>query len=272
MGYGSGAVGLAALTLTVYLAFPGAAHNGQIAGNQAMAIPGAWGLYGLGLVLVDRLGPDPRLRTGARLVLVAALAYLVVGGLLGNARWAQPQWRYPAYAAVLGGTWASEYLVQHRPDDPQLQGRLALLATAVSYGVVAFEVVRWLEPAFTLKSGAELTPAIEAWQESTRLFWTTMLWGACATLSLGVGARLKSSPTRLLGAALASLALVYTAVSGLPNPAAAPALRTAAFVTLVFGSLAGAYLGLRQAQGRERIWLNGLVVLALIVGLYWISK
>jgi len=270
--YGVAILGLVALTAAVYLVFPGANHNGKIAGNLATTVAGVWGLCGLSLALIDRFYPRPDLRTTARLVLAGALAYLAYAALMGNARWALWFWRLPAYAAVLGSTWTAEYLLRKRPDDSQTKGLLALVATALSYGVVSFEVVRWLEPAFTLESGAGLTPAVEAWQESTRLFWTTTLWGVCSTLTLVAGAHFKSQRTRLLGVALAVIALAWTAGAGIPNPAAASDLRGAAFVTLIFGSLYGAYKALQEAEGRERVLLKGLEAVALIVALLWIIQ
>lgn len=203
-------LGLAGLTALVAAAFDGA-HDGKVAGNEAMLISAAWGTYGLAMGLAARKKGLPALQSGAYFVLTLALLYLVLGGLMGNARWAEPWARYTGYVGVLGSVWTAELLLR----SGETGGLLAVTAAVTGFGACAFEVVRWLEPVFTLPLGQPLTPELYAFQESTRAFWTVGVWGLYALLVMGAGVLLRSAAARRLAAGLFGVALTYAAVAAL---------------------------------------------------------
>jgi hypothetical protein len=261
------------LTFEVTAAFD-AAHNGEAAGHESLAVAGTWGLYGLGLALAGRRWPYRHLRHGARLVLAAALVFLTLGGLLANARWAQPPYRAFAFAAVLGGTWAAEWLLGERPEDDDVPGLLSLMAAFGGFFVAAFEVARWLEPVFTRPTGTPITAELLAWERALKAFWNATAWSLYALAVMGAGSRLRSARTRLLAMAGFYWALLYVAVFGLTNLAAPAWLRGLAFVAAVPGALAARCLQRRakdQPAGWERLAAPFLPWAAIAVAVAWVS-
>ncbi|MGE5673887.1 MAG: hypothetical protein ACM3XM_08360 [Mycobacterium leprae] len=217
--------------------------NGRIAGNQAMAVAAAWALYGLGLFLVERRLPDQRLRHGIRFLLVAALGYLVVAALPGNARWAVPWVRLTAYAAVLGSISCVELAYRRYGTDDQTNGLLAFAAAASVFFIINFETERWLEPLFTLPAGEWLTEEGWRWEESTQSFTQVALWAVYACALMWAGKRLRSISTQLLGLGVYAWTVAAALVAS-ARGTAAPWLQVLAMGLL----LPGALLGLRLAR------------------------
>lgn len=268
------AVGLAAIigaTAAVTLAMDGA-HNGRIAGNEAMAVSALWGFGGLALTLAERRYPGPCLRSGARAVLTAAVLYLVMGALLGNARWAVPAMRLLGYVGVLGSVWAAEAVLIRCDPHSDVNGLLSLTAAGAGFFASAFEVVRWLAPVFRLPLGQPVTPEILAWQESTRVFGTGAVWAVYAFCVLACGVKLRSPSTRQLSAAFLGVGITYIGAAGLTNPTAHLALRGGATLLLAAAALAGAYLVHRapgQRHPRERLIVPALAVGGVALPALW---
>ncbi len=259
------------LTLEVTLVYDGR-HDARVAGHEGLMVATVWGLYGLGLALVERRASHPHLRNGARAVLMAALAYLMLGALQGNAQWALWPYRYGAYAAVLGGIWIAEGLFRQYPEDRDVQGLLGLTAALMGFGIGGFEVNRWLEPLFTLPDGQQITAELLAWQRSTRAFWYAAIWGLYALVVMAVGVRLRSSRTRLLAVGLFAAAMLLTALLAVRNLAADPGLRILAFAALVPGACAAVVLSVRAPGERhpyETLFGRLLLLGAGLLTAYW---
>lgn len=239
---------IGALTLGVTAYYDGA-HNGRVSGHEELAVAGVWGLYGMGLALAGRRFTHPSLRNWARAVLGLALTYLTVGALPANARWALPGYRLGSYAAVLGGAWVAEWLFEpFAAEDRDVHGILSLVAALGGAFVLNFEVLRWLEPAFTLPAGVLLTPDLVAWQRSTIACLTAATWGAYSA-GVGVaGVRFRSWRARLFAGGLAGVTLVYLVVAGAANPAAAAWVRLLGYGAAAGGALLVAGAG-RRAPG-----------------------
>ncbi len=226
------------------------AHDGRVAGNEAMVIAAVWGVGGLLLAALERRVHGPALRHGARGLLAAALLYLVMGALLGNARWAVPAVRFASYLGVLGTTWAAEALLVRRDPGSDVNGMLSLTAAAVGYFACAFEVVRWLGPVFTLPLGEPVTPQLLAWQESTRVFITVAVWALYGLGVMEVGRRLRAPAARLLSSAMLGTAIGYTGYAGLTNLAADLTLQAGSVVLVAAAALVAA--GLAHVASGER--------------------
>lgn len=201
---------VALLTALLTWAFDGA-HNGRIAGNEALALAGAWGLSGGVAAWLRSRGGPTELRNGARILFAAGLLYLLLGALLGNSRWAEPWARLVGYGGAIGAVWAGEWLFLRSGDlDEADAGRLlGLTAAAAGFGAAAFEVVRWLEPAFTLEMGATLTPELYAEQMAVKGLWTAAVWAPYGLAVTSAGVRLASLPTRQLGTVMLAAAWTY---------------------------------------------------------------
>lgn len=267
-------VGLAlvgGVTALVALGMEGA-HDGRIAGNESMAIAAVWGVGGLGLAAAERRFPGLAMRHGARTLLAAGLTYLVVGALLGNARWAVPAMRALGYLGAIGATFAAELILVRREPDSDVNGLLSLTAAGVGYIACAFEVVRWLAPVFTLPLGQTLTAELYAWQESTRVFTTVAVWAVYGLVTMEAARRLRSPQGRVLAAALLCIALGYAAFAGLPNLTADLLLQAGSVMLLTAACLAAARL-CRLAQGerqaREQVLTWCLTVGAVLFPVAW---
>lgn len=252
------------LTLEVTAAFD-AAHNGRVAGHESLAIAGAWGLFGLGMALANRVWPHSYVRLGARAVLGAALTFLLMGSLLGNARWAFVPYRFFGYAAVLGGAWLAEYLFERDPDEDDVQGILSLVAALGGFAVCSFEVVRWLEPAFTHPPDALLSLKEFAWQRSMLGFWRVASWSGFAVCLMTAGVWLRSARARQMALAALGLSLAYGLWLTATNPAAIAWVRWVAFTAAVGGSLLAARLG-RRVSGMQRVEAVAVKVLPWAAG------
>lgn len=240
-----GAVGILAVVLAWW--FDGA-HNGKIAGNEAMAMAALLGLSGLALALATVRTGFPEVQTGVKVLLLGAQAYLVVGALMGNARWAEDGYRFLGYAGVLLSTWISE-LVLSGADD---RGLLSASAVVVGFGSCGFEVIRWLEPAFALPLGQVITPEQLARQEATWLFWTVGVW---APYTLGVSAvavRLRSQPAMRLAIGLYGVAGGYLAY-GLLRFSGPDPLRVGASASLVASLVAAVGLHLATLRSSRAV-------------------
>lgn len=242
--------GVAALTALLAWLFDGA-HNGRIAGNEAMVIAGAWGFSGMAAAVFRRQGGPAELRNGARILFAAGLLYLVLGALLGNSRWAEPWARLVGYAGALGSVWAGEWLLLGGGGDEDADaGRLvALTAAAAGFGASAFEVVRWLEPAFTLAMGTTLTPEIYARQQAVRGLWTAAVWAPYGLAVVWVAVRVGSQAGLQLGAGALAAAWAYGAFAVVRH-ASGPGW----LVGLAGASLA---LGTVGAGALYRLWRKG---------------
>lgn len=203
-------LGVALLTALLTWAFDGA-HNGRIAGNEALAIAAAWGFSGWVAAWLRSRGGPPEFRNGARILFAAGLLYLLLGALLGNSRWAEPWARLVGYGGALGAVWAGEWLFRRSGDvDEADAGRLlGLTAAAAGFGAAAFEVVRWLEPAFTLEMGVTLTPELYSEQMAVKALWTAAVWAPYGLAVTWAGFRLDSLPTRQLGTVMLAAAWAY---------------------------------------------------------------
>lgn len=259
------------VTLEIAIAMP-SRTNGIIAGNRAMMTAAAWGLYGLVLAAAELRLRSDLLREAARIVLVAALGYLVMGAMQGNGIWARPPERYIAYAAVLGSAWAAEYLFRRFEADQSGNGLVAFLATLTGAYVGSFEVQRWLEPAFTLPAGQFPGAETFAWQRSTFGFWLMAVWGGYGLAVMYTGVRLRSGWTRLAAVAVAGLALLAFPLAGAWRLETAGALRLTAFALALGGAGFILWQGRRAEGGRlkaERPAQAGLALLAAATVLLW---
>lgn len=232
--------GVALLTALLTWAFDGA-HNGRIAGNEALAIAAAWGLSGWVAAWLRTRGGPVELRNGARILFAAGLLYLLLGALLGNSRWAEPWARLVGYGGALGAVWAGEWLLLRSGDvDEADAGRLlGLTAAAAGFGAAAFEVVRWLEPAFTLEMGATLTPELHSEQMAVKGLWTTAVWAPYGLAVTWAGLRLASMPTRQLGTVMLGAAWAYFGFSVLRHgtgPGWLLALSSASAISCALGA------------------------------------
>jgi hypothetical protein len=254
-------VGGANLLLLWYISFEITLHidssRARLSGQEGLVVAAAWALYGLALAVADRVRPHRNLRYASRALVGAGLILLVLGALLANARWAWPVYRYSSYTAVLGSAWLSEYLFERTRGEDDIHGLLSLAAAMGGIWVIAFEVVRLLEPAFVLPMDQLITFEQMAWQKSMLAFWTSLGWGLYGLLMAAAGVWLRSRQTRYMALATLGLAAGYLLVSGAPNPAAPLGLRLAAYAVAAGGLAGAAQLG-KKAPG-ERHAREGLV-------------
>lgn len=179
-------------------------------GNEALWMATAWGLYGLMLVLTAPLvSPKlPWLAMG-QAVLTGALAFLLMGGLMAQARWADPLPRFAAYAGVPGAAALGAWVQRRRGRLTEPDRLLALAAAALGFGIVSFEVLRWLDPVFTYPGGVPVTPAMLARDRNLQSLSTVGLWIAYSVLLWGIGQRLRSRSVPFLATVLLGSALIY---------------------------------------------------------------
>ncbi|HEY3365478.1 MAG TPA: hypothetical protein VGK74_10535 [Symbiobacteriaceae bacterium] len=245
---------------------------GISAGNRAMLISAAWGLYGMCMALAERRFPQAALRDAVRLVLVAALGYLIMGAMQGNGIWALSAVRYVSYAAVLGSVWVSEYLFRRYHEDQAHNGLVSLLAALAVAFIGSFEVDRRLERVFTLPAGQWPDARTFAWQESTSAFWLMTVWGAYAPVLMAAGVRLRSRSVRLAATAISALALLVFLFGGGWHLATAGTLRLLAFACAAGGAGWVAWQGLSAPEAQrkgEAPAFKGLLLLAATVALAW---
>lgn len=203
---------LAAVSYRVWESFPGFEHDGQVAGHQVLAIAITWSLGGLVLALVARTVDHQWLRWAVRLVLLAAMGWVAQTGLLGNARWALPAWRFATYLALFGSVMTAEWLLRER-DPEQVTGILTSVALVLGFLTIPFEVARWLETPFTLAHGQWLTPAELARQETVRFLLRWAGWLAYCGGLLWAGFRFNSRTITRVAAALLAVTLADTAIT-----------------------------------------------------------
>jgi|GEM_PF-2166681 len=247
-------------------------RNGRVAAHEALAITACWALYGLGLALFERRIPLVTARNGARILLGTALSYFLLGALEANARWALPGWRFFTYVSLFGSIWLTEYLCRGDETDREVGGLLSLSATLTGFPVGGFEVVRWTEPLFNLPPGQWITPALLAWQESLKTYWTVAVWGLYALGVMAAGVRMRSSRTRTLAALMYAVTLGYLALSGMTNMAAPGTVRVLAFGAGVLGAGASVWLARRTKDQRlalEASLLKALAVASAGITLAW---
>lgn len=172
------------------------------AGNEALWIAAAWGLYGLLLTLTAPLVPRNLPWQGvAQSAFTFALAFLLMGGLMAQARWADAPVRFAAYAAVLGGIWLAGWVQDRRSSLTEPDRLLALAAATLGFGICSFEVLRWLEPRFTYPEGT-VTLAMLRRDQSLLNSLALAVWTGYGLLVLGAAAALRSRVVRFMGASL----------------------------------------------------------------------
>lgn len=170
-----------AILMTAVL-FPGSAHNGQIAGNKAMALSAVLGAGGVWTVYLSHRWPS--LTTAGRLLVVAGLGYIVIGALQGNGRWALLLWRVIGYAGTIGAAWLAEWILRDRRDD--VTGFAGWAAAGIGLLVVRFEVLRAAERIWVLPTGQQVTDAWLARADAWRLWWTIGAGAVYAAIVIGV--------------------------------------------------------------------------------------
>lgn len=180
------------------------------AGNEALWIATAWGLYGLTLVLTaPRVARElPWLKLG-QAVFTCALGFLLMGGMMANARWADASVRMAAYAGVPGAIWLAFWVQRRRGSLTEPDRLLALAATAMGFGICSFEVLRWLEPRFTYPSGSVVTQAMLARDHNLLNGLSLAVWAVYCLLVFGAGAWLRSRSLRYMGTVLALSGALY---------------------------------------------------------------
>ena len=265
--------GVIALIILAIWAFPSAAHDGRVAGNLAMAVSAVVGLGGLALAWQGRRPGWTTVRAGATVALILATAYLALGSLQGNAKWALPAWRAIGYAGTLGAALAAEWLLRRYDDGLEgLAGRAAVMA---GFAVVAFEVSLALGPTFDLPGGGAWSLELYRWQESTRAFWLAGCWSIYSLAVMAAGVWLRAPATRMLAAGLFGFTLAYTLLFGLFNLAAGVWLRAGGMAAVVMGTLVAGHIGDRaqgQRRPRERMVYRLLAGGALLVALVWAAR
>ncbi|HWI62832.1 MAG TPA: hypothetical protein VNT75_13380 [Symbiobacteriaceae bacterium] len=188
-----------------------ARHVGRLAGDEGLLVAGVWGAYGLALALGGRRFSHLYVRQAARLAIGAGLAFLVVGAIMSNARWADPGYRVFAYAATVGSAWLAEALFSRYGDDGDVQGLVSLTGALAGAVVVAFETRLWLDRhLFTFDVGMLQSAAHVAREVSTRAYATAAGWGVWALGTGLAGVWLRSGRTRLLAAGMFAVALGYS--------------------------------------------------------------
>lgn len=209
-----------------------------------LTLAGAWGLYGLFLSLTDLRFRQRALRTGARLILGAAMLLLLLGWRLPSG----PDFDgvfYFGLAAALGSAWLAELVIRSRGLDRGRNGVLSLAGTLVAFGVLASEVTRlldlWLAPA-SGHLGALQSLRLLRWAASVKHFAVAASWGAYALLVAAAASKLRSWTAKVASGVYFGLAIVYAAVVCVPNLAAPEAIRAAAFAALVPGTYLAAYI------------------------------
>ncbi|MFZ5817971.1 MAG: hypothetical protein ACOY93_22190 [Bacillota bacterium] len=180
------------------------------AGNEVLWIATAWGLYGLMLVLTAPWAPQDLswLELG-QAVLVFALGFLLMAGMLANARWADAPVRFAAYAGVPGATLLAAWVQERRGRLTDPDRLLALAAAGMLFGICSFEVLRWMEPQMTYPKEVQVTPAILA-RDHDRLTGITIgVWLLYCGLLLLAGRLLRSPLVRFMGITLLLSTLLY---------------------------------------------------------------
>ena len=231
-GSGAGGLGLAA----------------PVVGLILLTLSCVWGLYGLALSLADLILRRAAVRTGARLVLGMALAFLFLGGFGTAGQDVAATTRWLALGGSLGSVWVAELVFRRRGLDSRVNGALSLAATALGFGAVALETMRFLAPYLTPALGQLPSWPLYLWQHSVRGFVLAAAWGLYALLVTGAGALLRSTGAKAAAAAYFLVALALAAFQGVPSPAAPVALRAAAFAILVPGVYLAAYIAARGGR------------------------
>jgi len=281
-----------------YTGAPGATYAAGIL-SLPFIVAGVWGLYGLALSLSDIVLRRQGVRTGARVVLGAALAWLTLGGLVGatgvsgivaSAELAGQAARQSGLIASVGAVWLAELVIRLRAKagagsgQPERRvestrvaidrsnGALSLAASGVAFVALAVEVLRLLAPHLAPVLGQVAGPSFRAWQLSTQVFAVASTWGLYAILVMVAGVILRSSATRTAAAVYQGLAILLLAVLGARNPAAAPALRATAFGLVVVGAYLSAFLSSRAGSTRpasEVTTAGGTVLAATALTAWW---
>lgn len=179
-------------------------------GNEALWIATAWGLYGLVLVLTAPLFSSQLswLKLG-QAVFTFALGYFLMGGMMAQARWADTPVRFASYAGVVGAIWLAAWVQRRRGSLTEPDRLLALAALALGFGIVGFEVERWLEPLFTYPNGTVVTLEMLNRNQSLLSGLALGVWTLYCLLALGVGVRLRSRPLRFMVSVLAAATALY---------------------------------------------------------------
>ncbi|MFZ5825446.1 MAG: hypothetical protein ACOY94_14185 [Bacillota bacterium] len=180
------------------------------AGNETLWIAAAWGVYGLLLVLTAPLVSRELswLKTG-QAVLTFALGYLLMGGMMAQARWADAPVRFAAYAGVPGAILLAAWVQERRGRLTEPDRLLALAALAMTFGICSFEVERWLEPLFTYPDGTVPTPAMLEQNRSLLSGLALGLWTLYCLLALWVGSLLGSRSARFMVGVLGASTVLY---------------------------------------------------------------
>lgn len=179
-------------------------------GEEELLIASAWGLYGLILVLTAPLfSRRPSWLAVGQSVLAFAISFLLIGGLMANARWAGPLYRFGAYAGVPGAILVAAWVRHRRGELTDPDRLLAAAAVALGFGLCSFEVRRWLEPLFTYPNGSMVSPEQLARDQNLQSLWTLGLWGGYSLLLIGTAAWLRSRTVRFLGTSLLVSTLLY---------------------------------------------------------------
>ena len=126
--------------------------------------------------------------------MVAGLAYLTLGALTGNGRWAILPWRIVGYLGTIGVAWAAEWLLRDRRDE--VTGYLGWIAAGIGLLVVRFEVLRAAERIWRLPPGQTATDAWLAQGDAWRLWWTVGAGAMYVALVAGVRLWRRSSNAR----------------------------------------------------------------------------
>lgn len=202
-------VGLWVITYEVAAAIP-LDRGATSMGNEALWMATAWGLYGLMLVLTSPwVSPDLPWKGLGQIIFTCALLFLLMGGLMAQARWADPLPRFASYAGVPGAMILAAWAQKRSGSLTEPDRLLALAAAALGFGILSFEVLRWLEPVFTYPQGTTVTPAMLARDRNLQTLWTLGLWALYTVLLWGIGERLRSRSVRFLALVLLVSALVY---------------------------------------------------------------
>ncbi len=180
-------------------------------GNEALLIAGAWGIYGFLVLLSGPFFPDLPWKPVGQAVLMVAMGYMLLGGVMANGRWADWSVRLISYAAVLGSPLLSAWLESRRGNLDEADRYLSLVAAALGFTLISFEVVRWTEPAFTYARGTVVSSERLQWQRDVISKISMGLWALYGLVVIGVGRLLRSRAVRVMGRVM----LFATALFGL---------------------------------------------------------
>jgi len=227
-----------------------ARHHGRLAGDEGLLLIGAWALYGLVLGLVDRWFSHLYIRQAARLMFALGLIWLVLGLFLANARWADREFRWFGYLAVLLSPWATEVFFQRHGDDHQVQGLVSLAAAVAGAAAAAFELRLWLDDhVFLFDLELRRTAESFAYEASVRAYTALAVWGLWALGVAVAGVWLRSGRTRLLAAGMFGCALGY-GVLAVFRPGAPLLPQAAGMAAACGGAVVASWLGHRAVGER----------------------